>query len=430
MAVLLAPDARATVATRMAQIRPRDLYSFRRMLFVLLATVVVPVVVLSGIGFLAVKNERAAIEREVTQTFAPRLEELSLALARTTDTPTSAEAQRLADATFGPDGTRYRVEPAGAEGAVVAARLAPPHESMQVGVYEPFGRSITGRLVRNRAVYISLIILFFASVVTGVVIIGRAWYINQRLARLQNDFVSNVSHELRTPLTSIRMFVETLQMDRARDPAQVKECLDLLAGETERLSHMIERMLSWARMEAGRRVYTLEPVRVGVVVEKAVNAFRAQRLVGPAPKLSVDVPPEIPEIQADTDAIAEALLNLLTNAFKYGGEDKKIALRARNEGGSIVLEVEDDGIGIAPRDRKRIFDKFYRAEQLLSRNTEGIGLGLSIVRHIVEGHQGRIECNSEPGKGTTFRILLSRAPTEETARTPSGATRAATNATP
>ena len=393
----------------MPQIRPTDLYSFRRMLFVLLATVVVPVVMLSGVGFLAVKNERAAIERDIAQTFAPRLEQLAIELADH-ETVSASAPQRIADARFGEDGTRYRLEPVGSSGAVVAQRLPPPHESWQIGVYEPFGRSITARLVRNRTVYVSLIAIFFAAVVTGVVIIGRAWYINMRLARLQTDFVSNVSHELRTPLTSIRMFVETLQMDRARDPEQVKACLDLLASESERLSHMIERMLSWARMEAGRRLYSLRPTPMSVIAEKAVQAFRAQQLGGPQTELTVDVPSTLPEVDADAEAIAEALLNLLSNAFKYGGDGKRIALRGRVEGSNAVFEVQDHGGGISPRDRKRIFDKFYRAEQLLSRKSEGIGLGLSIVRHIVEGHRGRIECNSEPGKGTTFQIRLHVAP--------------------
>ena len=389
----------------MPQLRPRDLYSFRRMLIVLLVTVVGPVVMLSLVGFVAVKNERAAIEREVAQTFSPRLDELAIQLGKANDIGTT-DPQRLADERFGADGTRYRLEPAGSSGAVVAMRLAPPHERWQIGVYEPFGRSPTARLIRNRTFYITCISIFFAAVVTGVVIIGRAWYINARLARLQTDFVSNVSHELRTPLTSIRMFVETLQMDRARDPAQVKECLDLLAVETERLSGMIERMLNWARMEAGRRVYTLDPVRIELIVDKAVQAFRAQRLSGPPVDLAVEVAPGLPEIPADADAIAEAVLNLLTNAFKYGGEGKRIFLRARIEGGDAVFEVQDQGNGIPPRDLKRIFEKFYRAEQLLSRNTEGIGLGLSIVRHVVEGHYGRVECESEPGKGTTFQIRL------------------------
>lgn len=391
----------------MPQLRPRDLYSFRRMLIVLLVTVVGPVVMLSLVGFVAVKNERAAIEREVAQTFAPRLDQIADELAAAEDIGTS-DPQRLADERFGADGTRYRLEPVGQDGAVVAVRLSQPHERWQIGVYEPFGRSTTARLVRNRTFYITLISIFFAAVVTGVVIIGRAWYVNARLARLQTDFVSNVSHELRTPLTSIRMFVETLQMDRARDPQQVKECLDLLALETERLSGMIERMLDWARMEAGRRVYTLDAVRMDLIVDKAVKAFRAQRLSGPPVDLVVEVSPGLPEISADAEAITEAVLNLLTNAFKYGGgsDGKRIHLRARLEGGDAVFEVEDQGNGIPPRDQKRIFEKFYRAEQLLSRQTEGIGLGLSIVRHVVEGHHGRVECESEPGKGTTFRIHL------------------------
>ena len=385
----------------------RDLYSFRRMLIVLLATVVVPVIMLSGVGFVAVKNERAALERDVASTFRPRVERIARELAlRETIAP--GDPQRLGDASFGADGTKYVLEAADdpSSEAVVAVRLPKPHDQWQVGIYQPLGQSMSARLIRNRIVYLSLIVIFFGAVVTGVSVTGRAYYINLRLARLQTDFVSNVSHELRTPLTSIRMFIDTLQMDRARDPAQVKECLDLLSQESERLSNMVERLLSWARMEAGRRVYSLEPTPVKKVVEAAVAAFRAQRLGAPY-SLSVEIAENLPNLDIDHDAIVEALLNLLSNAFKYGGDDKKIRLRAFASNGGVAFEVEDNGIGISPRDRKRIFDKFYRAEQLLSRKTEGTGLGLAMVRHIVEeGHNGKIECDSEPGKGSRFRILL------------------------
>ncbi len=386
---------------------PRDLYSFRRMLIVLLATVVAPVVMLSAVGFVAVKNERAAIERDVSTTFHPRLDRIALELARQKDID-ERDPQQIADRIYGVDGTRYRLEKNddASSLAVLSVRLAPPHDGWQIGVYQPLGQSVNGRLIRNRVLYVGLITIFFAAVVTGVSITGRAYYLNMKLARLQTDFVSNVSHELRTPLTSIRMFIDTLRMDRARDPAQVKECLDLLALESERLSNMIERMLSWARMEAGRRVYTIEATPVRRIVDGAVAAFRAQRLGAPY-QLSVDVPEEAGEIDVDGDALTEALLNLLSNAFKYTGDDKKIRLRAYVDAESTVFEVEDNGIGIGPRDRKRIFDKFYRAEQLLSRKTEGTGLGLSMVRHIIEeGHRGRIECDSEPGKGSRFRMRL------------------------
>ncbi len=385
----------------------RDLYTFRRMLIVLLATVVVPVVMLSAIGFVAVKNERAALEKQVVEVFRPRAEALAARLS-VLETLSDAEAQRLADEMFGADGTEYRVEPVHDTRAVVAQRLAAPHDALQVSVYDPFGQSLPRRVVRNRIVYVTMITIVLAAVVTGVSMTGHAYWVNLRLSRLQTDFVSNVSHELRTPLTSIRMFVETLQMDRARDPKQVKECLDLLAGETERLSNMVERLLQWARMEAGRRTYTLEPISPLKVVDVAVNAFRAQTIGSPY-NLEVIAPDHPPDVLADVDALAEALLNLLSNAFKYGGESKHIRLRVISGVQETWFEVEDDGVGISPRDKKRIFDKFYRAEQLLSRKTEGTGLGLPMVRHIVEGHKGRIDVESEPGKGSRFRVRLRNA---------------------
>jgi signal transduction histidine kinase len=137
-----------------------------------------------------------------------------------------------------------------------------------------------------------------------------------------------------------------------------------------------------------------------------VAAFRAQRLDGGAVDLKVDVPEGLPRVDADRDAIAGALLNLLQNAYKYTGEDKRIALRARVDGRWVGLSVEDNGVGIAPRERKRIFERFYRVDSLLTRKTEGSGLGLAITKRIIEDHGGRIAVYSQPGKGSRFTLQL------------------------
>ena len=265
-------------------------------------------------------------------------------------------------------------------------------------------------LRRNGWIYpISLVSLVTLVIVGAVFTLGTAAR-EIRLSRLQTDFVSSVSHELRTPLTSIRLFVETLQSGRLQDPEKVAECLDLLALETDRLSRMIERVLDWARMEAGRRVYDRHPVSPAELADATIRALRSQNLLSNE-VIVVEVPTDLPELQVDHDAIVEALLNLLQNALKYTPPPRKITLRGRIEGGGVTLEVSDNGPGIPKQERKRIFEKFYQIDARLSSPTQGrvdrgSGLGLSIVRAVARAHGGRIQVHSELGTGSCFALWL------------------------
>ena len=283
--------------------------------------------------------------------------------------------------------------------------LSPPLQDFRLVVL-PAGEDPVARAsTRNRVVYAVLLGLFYLTLTFGVAYTGRALYREAKLSRLKTDFVSLVSHELRTPLTSIRMFIETLALGRLKDPAQMQEVLQLLTRETERLSTLIERVLDWARIESGRKEYHLEHTEVADLVEAAVAAFRAQRLEGGV-ELKVEVPSGLPRLRVDRHAVTGALLNLLQNAYKYSGPDKHISLSAQLEGKWLGLSVEDNGMGIAPRERKRIFERFYRVDNLLTRKTEGSGLGLAIAQRTIEAHGGRISVQSELGKGSRFTLQL------------------------
>ncbi len=227
-----------------------------------------------------------------------------------------------------------------------------------------------------------------------------------KVARLQTDFVNKVSHDLRTPLTSIRMFVETLQLGRLQDPAKQSEALEIIAEETTRLSGLINRLLDWARMESGRRSYQLRREPVDAIVDDALDAFAPQRL-DQRVKLTRSVAPDLPPVLADRRALSDALLDLLNNAYKYtNGAEKRIEVRASRVGPTVLLEVSDNGPGIAPREQKRIFEKFYRGTEPLLRAVEGTGLGLAMVKHIVAAHGGKVTVASDLGKGATFTIAL------------------------
>ncbi len=259
-----------------------------------------------------------------------------------------------------------------------------------------------------------LIVSFVAWVVTGVILI---WVFVRReanLSVLQADFVSKVSHELRTPLTAIRLFAETLERKK-QDPATVEACVTALASETEKLSLRIERLLDWGRMEAGRRLYDLRPESVTDIVRGAIDAFAPLRTDSDV-DFDCTVEENLPPVLADRGAMIDALVNLLSNAHKYGGTPPKIRIHARAAPkNSVVIEVTDNGAGIPRPEHRRIFEKFYRIDDRLSRTREGSGLGLAIVHHVVRGHSGSVVVDSTPGKGSTFRIVMNAAPAEETA---------------
>nr|WP_153867347.1 MULTISPECIES: HAMP domain-containing sensor histidine kinase [Myxococcaceae] len=285
--------------------------------------------------------------------------------------------------------------------------LSPPLQDFRL-VVQPTGEDPVARdSFRNRIIYGVLLGLFYLTLTFGVVYTARTLYRQAKLSRLKTDFVSLVSHELRTPLTSIRMFIEMLALGRVKDERQTQEVLGLLTRETERLSALIERVLDWARIESGRKAYQREVVPVGALVDAAVEAFRAQRFDREV-DLRLDVPPVLPPVNVDRDALAGALLNLLQNAFKYGGDadPKRIELEVKGEGRWVSFSVQDHGAGISPRDRRRIFDRFYRVDNLLTRKTEGSGLGLAIAKRIVEAHGGKISVHSVVGEGSRFTIQL------------------------
>jgi len=258
----------------------------------------------------------------------------------------------------------------------------------------------------------TLILALVATTVAGSIATLAVLYREARVAKLQTDFVNKVSHDLRTPLTSIRMFVETLQMGRIQDPERQKEALSIVAEETERLSGLINRLLDWARMESGRRSFNLVRQPVEPIVEAAIQAVGAQTLHQQL-ELVRDIPLGLPQVLADREALTEAVLDLLANAVKYTGPEKRIEVKAWARGPTVYVSVTDNGPGIPQREQKRIFEKFYRSTDALERSIEGTGLGLAMAKHVVTRHGGNIEVASEVGQGATFTIALPAAPAEE-----------------
>jgi two-component system phosphate regulon sensor histidine kinase PhoR len=261
----------------------------------------------------------------------------------------------------------------------------------------------------TRDMVFGVMILGLASTLLGGVA-ATVLYVRREtsVARLQTEFVNKVSHDLRTPLTSIRLFVETLQGGRLRDPEKVQQALDLIAAETERLSAMISRLLGWARMEAGRRIYRMAPELPQNVIDAALAAFAPQRLTADVTlHRHIPDPEGLPLLMVDHAAMSEAILNLLQNAFHYTGPQKVIRIACERRHRGVAISVSDNGPGIPKREHTRIFEKFYRVtREDAPLQVQGTGLGLAMVHHIVRAHGGTIEVESELGQGATFTILL------------------------
>jgi two-component system phosphate regulon sensor histidine kinase PhoR len=265
-----------------------------------------------------------------------------------------------------------------------------------------------------------LVLAFCTSTITGLILVSVFVGRGASLVRVQNDFVSSVSHELRTPITSIRLFIESLRDGRLEETDRV-QVLTLLGRETERLELLVGRVLELSRLNSNY-VYARDRIFVADLFEDAVAAFDAITLTNPT-KVIITLEPGL-SVVGDRPTLVRALVNLMTNAWRYTSADKRIALDGRTSGRWIDLSVRDNGKGIARDEKKSIFEQFSRGRAAHETGVQGIGLGLSFVQAIVRGHRGRIAIESEPGRSElTIRLRRRRRP--RTVITPSLAEQAA-----
>lgn len=245
-------------------------------------------------------------------------------------------------------------------------------------------------------------------VLTIVIFAALTWGLVRRqtaLTQLRNDLVANVTHELKTPLASMRLLVETLLNTDQLEERTTREYLQLIATENLRLSRLIGNFLTFSRIERNKYTFDFKTVSAAEIAEGAAAAVR-DRLEAPGCRFDVMLAPDLPEISGDADALVTALVNLLDNAWKYSGDEKVIALSASAHHGHVTFAVRDDGVGLSPRDTKRIFGRFQQAHHHRSTAGGGCGLGLSIVQFIVTAHDGDVTVASEPGRGSTFTIRI------------------------
>jgi len=239
----------------------------------------------------------------------------------------------------------------------------------------------------------------------GIVMTHRNISREMALAKLKSDFVSNVSHELRTPLSLIRLYAETLEMGRLKSADKYQEYYSIIRKESERLTALINNILDFSRIEAGRKEYDFRQTDMRELVRDTLESYRYQ-IEQSGFAFEEKIAEDVPALSVDREAMARSLLNLVNNALKYSQDQKYIGVNLFRDNGSVKLEVVDHGIGIPQAEQQKIFDKFYRVGDPLVHNTKGSGLGLSLVRHIVRAHGGEVLVDSVPGRGSKFTINL------------------------
>jgi two-component system phosphate regulon sensor histidine kinase PhoR len=229
----------------------------------------------------------------------------------------------------------------------------------------------------------------------------------RQLENTRKEFVANVSHELRTPLSLIKGYVETLMDGAKDDPALARRFLQTIARHTDRLTYLIEDLLSISRLESGPAVLNPQPIGLRDLASRTADDL-ASRAAARQTQIANEVPPEL-VVRADADRAQQVLFNLVDNAIKYGRPEGRVTLGARPLDEEFVeVWVRDDGPGIPPEAQPRIFERFYRVDKNRSREQGGTGLGLAIVKHIVQSHGGEVRVDSAPGAGATFRFTLPR----------------------
>ena len=250
-----------------------------------------------------------------------------------------------------------------------------------------------------------LTISFTSAAIGGGIILAVLLGRRSRTARLQADFLANVTHELRTPLSSIRLYAQTLQSGLLNtDPARARCSVETIVRETEWLESMIDSVLTWRAAAKDRFDLDPEVGSVAPAVQAAVQRFGRMLTPGEV-ALTVDVQTAAP-VRHDHRGLTILLINLLVNAYKYGGDRKRIRLWAEDRRDTVLIGVEDDGVGIPARELERIFDPFHRVETDRGPKTSGAGLGLAIVRHLADAHDGQVFVESTPGAGSRFVVQL------------------------
>jgi len=259
--------------------------------------------------------------------------------------------------------------------------------------------------LKENILYGVLLAVVVAMMGLGALLLVRDMSRELETTRHKSEFVHNISHELKTPLTLIRLYGETLKDQTDLPEKERKKAYEIITRESERLSYMINNVLDFSRIELGKKEFNFKPGRLGDLIRETLELY-LPHLEKKGFTVHTEIDDTIPPMDFDREAIASILINLLSNSMKFSPDSKDVSVRLFRKDNVSVLQVEDKGIGISPKDTEKIFQRFYRVPGSVGSGSTGSGLGLPIVKHIAEAHGGRVEVNSEEGKGSLFSVML------------------------
>ncbi|OGX35091.1 MAG: hypothetical protein A3C36_00395 [Omnitrophica WOR_2 bacterium RIFCSPHIGHO2_02_FULL_52_10] len=396
-------------------------------------TILIPTALLAYLGLLAVRSEKMIVERSMQQKYQAMAD---IVEEQVRESLSRAPEEKLGDKKYweaillkGADVFKDEVFLFDLDRAPIGQATVHPLEQadfiqrMQglpyiLGVYEkhPFLVETLASKRRNLTFYISIIIFSAFSILGGSIFTFSALSKEWRQAKLKSEFASHLSHDLRRPLTSIRMFSEMLKNDLVPSEAKKNEYYGIISEESEKLTHLANNILDFSRIEEGRRRYNIKEEDITRVVRETVERFKVYTIhQSRSVELNIEPPAAdgrpgrraYPMVRVDAGAVSQAVMNLLTNADKYSPGDHVIKVNVVRRGKrQAVIEVIDQGEGIAPEEQKKVFQKFYRSPRKNVSEVEGSGLGLALVKHTAEAHGGKVAVESEAGKGSKFSIVL------------------------
>ena len=257
----------------------------------------------------------------------------------------------------------------------------------------------------RRNFYFWTILTLIVVLAFGAFLIARTIAHEIEILKIKSDFVSSVSHEFKTPLTSIKALMERLVDGKVRDPEKMDRYFSIIAQDTDKLTRLVNNLLDFSKIEEGKKEYVFTDTDIVRLAMEQVERFKKEQVLA-APDMRLEITGEIPTLRADADALSRALANLLSNAVKFTPPGKAIRVGLSSDGENVVLEVEDEGIGIHPDELGRVFEKFFQGRNALDQSVKGTGLGLTLVKHIVEAHGGRILVESRLGLGSKFSMVF------------------------
>lgn len=394
-------------------------------------TILIPTALLAYFGLMSVRNEKAIVERSMSQKYVAMAdiveEEIRDSISRASEAMLGNKKYWESILLRGADIFKDEVFLFDQKGNILGRRMKRLEDAdfvrrirnlpYTIAVYEPHPFLLRTLEEKRKGLvfYISIIIFSVFSILGGSIFTLSALANEWRQARLKSEFASHLSHDLRRPLTSIRMFSEMLKNDTVPSEEKKQEYYGIISEESDKLTLLANNILDFSRIEMGRRKYNMQDEDITRIVREAVERFKVYTIKeSRSVVLNIDhgdaegdqAQSSFPIVRMDTGAISQVLMNLLTNADKYSSGDKEIVVNLRKGKRQAVIEVIDQGEGIAKEDQKKIFDKFYRAVRKDVAAVEGSGLGLALVKYTVEAHGGKVMVESELGKGSTFTIVL------------------------